>query len=87
VIDSAVLYALGIALIFAGVLVIAVAFVLFFILGVEKCRVKGGGVVMIGPFPIVFGTDEKLIKTVLLLSLVLAVMLVMAIVTYYLLLR
>jgi len=86
-INSAILYALGIALIFVGVLVIAVAFVLLFILGDEKCRVKGGGVVMIGPFPIVFGTDEKSIKTVLLLSLVLLVMLVMAMIVYYLLLR
>ena len=86
-VDSAVLYALGIALIVVGVFVVAVAFVLLFILGVGKCRVKSGGVVMIGLFPIVFGTDEKSIKTVLLLSLGLAIMLVMAMVVYYLLLR
>jgi uncharacterized protein (TIGR00304 family) len=86
-VDSAVFYALGIALIVVGVLVIAVAFVLLFILGVEKSRVKGGGVVMIGPFPIIFGTDEKSIKTVLLLSLGLTVILVMAMVVYYLLLK
>ncbi len=86
-IDSAVLYTLGIMLIFVGVLVIAVAFVLLFISGSEKARVKGGGAVMIGPVPIIFGTDEKSIRTVLLLSLGLAVMLVMAMVVYYLLVR
>jgi len=87
VIDSAVLYTLGIALIFVGVLVIAVAFVLLFVSGSEKGRVKGGGVVMIGPVPIIFGTDEKSIRTVLLLSLGLAVMLVIAMVVCYLLVR
>ncbi|KON31865.1 hypothetical protein AC478_01995 [miscellaneous Crenarchaeota group-1 archaeon SG8-32-3] len=86
-IDSAVLYTLGIALIFVGVLVIAVAFVLLFVSGSEKGRVKGGGVVMIGPVPIIFGTDEKSIRTVLLLSLGLAVMLVIAMVVCYLLVR
>jgi uncharacterized membrane protein len=60
---------------------------LLFISGVEKCRMKGGGVVMIDLFPIVFGIDEKSIKTVLLLSLGLTVMLVIAMVVYYLLLK
>ena len=86
-IDSAALYALGIALIFIGVLVIVVAFILLFISGAGKSKVKGGGVVMFGPVPIIFGTDEKSLKTVLLLSLGLAVMFVVTMIVYYLLLR
>jgi uncharacterized protein (TIGR00304 family) len=87
VIDSAVLYALGIALIFVGVLIIIVAVILLSISGAKKGKVKGGGVIIIGPIPIIFGTDKKSLKTVLLLSLALTVMLVIAMVVYYLLLR
>ena len=86
-IDSATLYALGIALIFVGVLVIVIAVVLLAVSGAEKGKVKGGGAIIIGPVPIIFGTDKKSLKTVLLLSLALTVMLVVAMVVYYLLLR
>ena len=84
--DSAVLYALGVALIFVGIMVI-VAAVLLSVLDGGKGKVEGGGAVIIGPVPIVFGTDKKSLKTVLLLSLVLTVMFVVAMVLYYLLLR
>ena len=87
VIDSAALYALGIALIFVGVLIIVIAVFWLSVSGTGKGKVKGGGAVIIGPFPIVFGTDKKSLKTVLLLSLALTVMLVVAMVVYYLLLR
>jgi uncharacterized protein (TIGR00304 family) len=86
-IDSAVLYALGIALIFVGVLIIIIAVVLLSVSGVKKGKVKGGGAIIIGPIPIVFGTDKKSLKTVLLLSLALTVMLVVAMLVHYLLFR
>jgi uncharacterized protein (TIGR00304 family) len=87
VIDSAALHALGIALIFVGVLIIVIAVIWLSISGAGKGKVKGGGAVIIGPVPIVFGTDKKSLKTVLLVSLALTVMLVVAMVVYYLLLR
>ena len=87
VVDSVALYALGIALIFIGVLIIIVAVLLISVLGGKKGIVKGGGVILVGPIPIIFGTDKKSLKTVLLLSLALAVMLVVAMVVHYLLLR
>ncbi len=86
-IDSAALYALGIALIFVGVLIMVVAVILLSISGAKKGKVKGGGAIIIGPIPIVFGTDKKSLKTVLLLSLALTVILVVAMVVYYLLPR
>jgi uncharacterized protein (TIGR00304 family) len=86
-IDSGALYALGIALIFIGVLIIVLAALLLFVLSVKKGKVKGGGAIIIGPVPIIFGTDKKSLKTVLLLSLALTVLLVVAMVIYYLLLR
>ena len=85
-IDYATIYALGIALIFLGVLIIVVAVILLFVSCAKKGAVKGGGAIMIGPVPIVFGTDLKSLKTVLLLSLMLTVLLVVAMVVYYLLL-
>ncbi len=86
-IDSAALYALGIALIFVGVLIMVVAVILLSISGAKKGKVKGGGAIIIGPIPIVFGTDKKSLKAVLLLSLALTVILVVAMVVYYLLPR
>ena len=86
-IDSATLYALGIALIFVGVIVIAIAAVLLSVSGAKKGKVKGGGAIIIGPFPIIFGTDKESLKTVLLLSLALTLTLLVAMVVYYLILR
>jgi uncharacterized protein (TIGR00304 family) len=87
VLDSATLYALGIVLVFVGILIIIIAVVLLFVSGAKKGKVKGGGAIIIGPVPIIFGTDKKSLKTVLLLSLALTVMLLVAMVVYYLLLR
>jgi len=87
VINSAVLYALGIALVFVGVLIMVIAVILLSISGAKKGKVKGGGAIMIGPIPIIFGTDKESLRTVLLLSLALTVMLVVAMILYYLLLR
>jgi uncharacterized protein (TIGR00304 family) len=87
VIDSAALYALGISLIFVGVPVIVVVVTLLSVSGAGKGRVKGGVAIIIGPVPIIFGTDKKALKTVLLFSLVITVMLVIVMVLYCLLLR
>ncbi|HLE74789.1 MAG TPA: DUF131 domain-containing protein [Candidatus Bathyarchaeia archaeon] len=86
-IDSGVLYALGMALIFVGVLIIVLAVLLLSVLSAKKGKVKGGGAIIIGPVPIIFGTDKKSLKTILLLSLALTVLLLIAMVIYYLLLR
>jgi uncharacterized protein (TIGR00304 family) len=69
------------------VLIIIVAVVLLSVSGAKKGKVKGGGAIIVGPVPIIFGTDEKSLKTVLLLSLALTVMLVVAMILFYLLLR
>ncbi len=86
-VDSEVLYTLGLALVFAGVAIIIITIVLLSVSGARKGKIKGGGAILIGPVPIVFGTDKKSLKAVLLLSLALTVMVVVAMVVYYLLLR
>ena len=39
-------------------------------------KVKGGGAIIIGPIPIIFGTDEKSVKVILILSIVLVALLI-----------
>ena len=78
---------IGVGLIFAGVLMIIVAVILLAVLSLKRGKIRGGGVIMIGPVPIIFGTDKNSLKTVLLLSLGLAVLLVIAMIFSYLLLR
>ncbi len=68
------LIGMGILLVFIGMLLIFVGMMSFAIRGGEgKTEVRGGGVVLIGPFPIVFGSDTQSVKTVLLLTLALIV--------------
>ncbi len=85
--DSVALYALGIVFIFVGILLIVVAIILFSASVVRKGEVKGGGAIIIGPVPIIFGTDKKSLKTVLLLSLAITVMLLVTLIVYYLVFR
>jgi uncharacterized protein (TIGR00304 family) len=74
------LYSIGIILTFAGILIITIASALIVLSKSKKSgRVRGGGVIMIGPIPIVFGTDKESLKTVLLLSIVLIVLLIVLI--------
>lgn len=86
--DAETLYGLGIALIFAGILIIILAVILAFFSNVKEAgKVKGGGAIIIGPFPIIFGTDKETVKMVLLLSLALTVLLIVVWVMFYLLSR
>ena len=85
--DLTVFYALGIALIFVGIIVIVAAIIVASARGATKGKVKGAGVIMIGPIPIIFGTDKKSVKTVLALALALVIALIIAMVVYYFLLR
>jgi len=83
--DAETVFGLGIVLIFAGILITLIAVVLLFISSVRgKGEVKGDGAIIIGPFPIVFGTDKESIKTVLLLSITLAILLAIVTVIFYL---
>jgi uncharacterized protein (TIGR00304 family) len=73
--DIAVFYALGIALVIVGIVILVAAIVLASRGSVKegKSKVKGAGVIMIGPIPIIFGTDKKSVKTVLALALALTI--------------
>ncbi|MEM3578315.1 MAG: DUF131 domain-containing protein [Candidatus Bathyarchaeia archaeon] len=82
------LYGLGIALIIAGILVVLAAILLIFISSIKgNAKMRGGGAIIIGPFPIVFGTDKESLKMVLLLSILLTIMLVVITIVFYMLFR
>ncbi|MBX5328272.1 MAG: DUF131 domain-containing protein [Candidatus Bathyarchaeota archaeon] len=87
-VSAETLYSLGIALIFVGMLIVLVAMVLLFVSNIrKKGKIRGGGAIIIGPFPIIFGTDKDSVKTILLLSLALTILLVVAAVIFYFVLR
>ena len=85
--DLSVFYALGTALIVVGILVIVAAIIIASKSGAKKGKVRGAGVIMIGPVPIVFGTDKKSVKAVLALALALTIVVLIIFVVNYWLLR
>lgn len=83
--DLQTLFSIGITLIFIGILVILVAIMLLFLSTAKKeGKIKGGGAIIIGPIPIIFGTNKESIKTILLLALALTVALVILMVVLHL---
>jgi uncharacterized protein (TIGR00304 family) len=83
-VDLAVFYASGFVLIVVGIIVIIMAILLASTRSGAKGKVKGAGVIMIGPVPIIFGTDQKSVKAVLALTIALIIVML---VYYWLLLR
>ena len=74
--DQALFNTLGIMLIFTGFVIAFIAILLWIFMTVKGGgKVRGGGAVIIGPFPIVFGTDKESVKVLLLLSIALIVLL------------
>ncbi len=75
--DAQTLSSLGIVLAFVGVVIIIVAALLVLLSKSQEIgKVRGGGAIIIGPIPIVFGTDKKMVKTILILSIVLTALLI-----------
>jgi len=74
--DQALFNMLGVMLIFTGFVITLIAVLLWILMTVKGGgKVRGGGAVIIGPFPIVFGTDKESVKVLLLLSIALIVLL------------
>ena len=84
--DAGVLYLAGIALILVGIIIIIAAVLSLSVRSSGKNKIRGGGAVIIGPIPIIFGTDRKSLKTILLLSIALTILLIVVMIINYLLL-
>jgi len=77
---------IGQALFLVGLMLVLVGFTLALVAAVlmalrvarEGGKAKGGGVVVIGPFPVVFGTDRESVKVLLILSIALTALLLVA---------
>jgi uncharacterized protein (TIGR00304 family) len=59
---ASILYSAGFILVLAGVLILAVNMLFRKTSGGAKGRGEVGGVILIGPFPIVFGTSGRMMK-------------------------
>jgi len=71
------LWSVGLTLVFVGFALAFVAVVLLFLKGFKnkEGKVRGGGAVIIGPIPIIFGTDKESVKIILVLSIILIALL------------
>jgi uncharacterized protein (TIGR00304 family) len=94
--DLGVFYAVGFALVIAGIALIVAAIIRASTRqhngeeaekgekeGEGESHVRGAGVIMIGPIPIIFGTDKKSVKTVLALALALSIVFLIILIIYY----
>lgn len=83
--DTETLYAVGLTLIFAGTLIIIISIILTLLSTFKhEGKLRAGGAIIIGPVPIIFGTDKKTLKTILLLSIILTALLTIITVLFYL---
>jgi uncharacterized protein (TIGR00304 family) len=81
--DTTLLISAGVIIIFIGIIILVLA-VLLSLGKSENTKVKSAAVIIIGPIPIIFGSDKKSLKTILALALALTVALI---ILYYFLLR
>lgn len=63
----------GLLLVIVGLIIAAGAILLSFRGG--RTKAKGGAVLIVGPFPIVFGTDKESARTLLILAILLVIIL------------
>jgi uncharacterized protein (TIGR00304 family) len=71
----------GITIILGGFLVVFLAIIMSARTsedGERRARVKGGGVVMIGPIPIIFGSDAKWTSAAIILAIMLIVIVLLS---------
>lgn len=69
----------GFLLIFVGILAIVIGSILNVKSGDSEVKVKGGGVIFIGPIPVAFGTDPK---SVIIISILMLLLMLLYLVFY-----
>lgn len=64
------LFSIGWLMVIIGFIIIFIAVVLMFIGSIRgKEEIQGGGAVLIGPIPIVFGTSKEIVKVMLIVAI------------------
>jgi len=67
-------FSIGLLLVLAGFAVGMLAFIIALLRSARGTgKMRGGGVVMIGPVPVIFGTDKESTRVLVLLAIVLMV--------------
>ncbi|MCR6623011.1 MAG: DUF131 domain-containing protein [archaeon YNP-LCB-024-027] len=66
------LYYAGIILIMLGILIMVIGMILTILRG-NGGEVEGGGVVLIGPIPIVIGTSSRIIKAMIIVTVIMMI--------------
>lgn len=85
---DSILFIIGLVLVFFGFLLVFIVLILSFSASTQReAEVKGGGAVIIGPFPIIFGTDKESVKTLLLLSITLMIVALLVLLALHFLTR
>jgi uncharacterized protein (TIGR00304 family) len=81
--DAQTLYVLGILLTFAGMIIIMIALAIIAASKNRDSKVQAAGAIIIGPIPIIFGTDKKTVKTITTLAIILTALLILLIITLH----
>jgi len=78
------LFNVGSFLILVGFILAFIVFILLILKSLKgEGKMRGGGAIIIGPFPIVFGTDKELVKRLLILSIVLVILALIVMIFFY----
>nr|MDO8045266.1 DUF131 domain-containing protein [Candidatus Baldrarchaeota archaeon] len=76
----------GFFLVFLGVMIIFLAIIIFMFKSIKgKVETKGGGIIFIGPIPIIFGTDIRITKWLIIIALMITLILLFSVVILYML--
>ncbi|AFH43365.1 DUF131 domain-containing protein [Fervidicoccus fontis] len=76
-IDERSLLSIGFLLVFIGIIVIMGAFLYMFMKSPSSSsEVQGGGIIFIGPIPIIFGSSKNITKSLLIVAMVISLVLI-----------
>lgn len=68
--------AVGWILIVAGIIILSIAIIMAVFKAIRRQgsgRLRGGGLIMLGPIPIIFGTDKEAVKFLIILAIILII--------------
>lgn len=77
-------FTFGFGLVCIGIILLISVTLLAIFKQSKKAKTQTAGVILIGPIPIIFGNDKKALRTLLILSLILTILLIIATMIYYL---
>lgn len=76
-------YIVGFMLIILGIIILLGGFFYSIYKSDYEKEVKGGGIIMIGPFPIIFGSDTESLKFVSILAIILMIVSIISMILIY----